>query len=88
MSFPNVAHGSPPSLVPGYAHGVVPIHDDRLVSTLLVFSSMYSLVTAMIWNELYQLMDEAELNGLKNRALSLLAQKQARHPPVIGQGHG
>jgi hypothetical protein len=78
----NVAHGSPPSLVPGYAYGVVPIHDDRLVSMILLFSATYGLVTAMIWNELFHLMDELELNTLKDQALSLLAQRQANKPDV------
>ncbi|MGH2372433.1 MAG: DUF5677 domain-containing protein [Gemmatimonadales bacterium] len=68
----NVAHGSPPSLVHTYAQPVIQLHDDRLVPQMLVFASMYSLATAMVWNDLFQLCDSSLLVKLRDKVLAIL----------------
>jgi hypothetical protein len=74
----NIAHGSPPNLVHSYAQGVVPIHDDRLVSSLLTLGSMYSLISAATWNEHFGGIDLKDLEELRDRAIALWNQ---RKPP-------
>lgn len=47
----SISHGLPPAFVHQYSHGVVPIHDDREVRRLLVYSTSYALVTFLVWQE-------------------------------------
>ena len=47
----SITHGLPPAFVHQYSHGFVPVHDDREVPRLLVYSASYALVTFLVWQE-------------------------------------
>jgi hypothetical protein len=67
----NVAHGSPPSLVHSYSSATVQIHDGRFVSDMLIFGTLYALATASIWNDIYEVIPQAEFAAVQQAALSL-----------------
>ncbi|MGH7514082.1 MAG: hypothetical protein ACREOQ_14300 [Gemmatimonadales bacterium] len=84
----NIAHGTPPTLVHSYAQPVMPLHDARLVPRLLAIGSMYTLACAMIWNEAYQLIDDARLAALGGRAIMLARTSRAPAGGSTDQGTG
>lgn len=71
----NVAHGGPPSLVHHYAQPVIRLHDDREIGGLLLYGSGYALGTAMIWNDIFHMADEAALVGLRDELLLVRNQR-------------
>ena len=84
----NVAHGTPPTLVHSYAQPIMPVHDDRLVPRLLAVGSMYTLACAMIWNESYQLIEDARLTTLGTIAMTLARVPRRGEGRSTDQGSG
>jgi hypothetical protein len=60
----NIAHGSPPSLVHEYANPTVEIHSDRLVPLLVNYGSRYALGMALLWDDIFHLLDAAKAKTL------------------------
>jgi len=71
-----IAHGVPRTLVTSYSGSRVPVHDDRFISPVVRAAVRFTIMTAAVWNDAFNLIDQARLEDLARRA----------EPPGPGSG--
>jgi hypothetical protein len=73
-----IAHGSPAEQILRFSAEQIRAHDDRHVSTLLVYGSKYLAVAGEHWNTLFAIVPTATVTSLRDR---LVAWRPA--PPAV-----
>jgi hypothetical protein len=70
-----IAHGSPEEQVFRFSMPTIRAHDDRHVSTLLVYASKYYAVAGEIWNNHFSILDHDRVEALRLRLVAWRSRK-------------